>query len=450
MPIITRICCCNNARFVHQDSNTPIRSKPCTIPLPLPKVKKMKTYLVGGAVRDQLLKLKSKDKDWVVVGSTAEQMLDLGYKQVGADFPVFLHPKNQQEYALARTERKQGHGYQGFEVHFSKDVTLEEDLVRRDLTINAMAQDDNGTIIDPFNGQEDLKNKILRHVSPAFNEDPLRVLRVARFAARFHHLGFKIADETIALMTQISQSGELAHLTAERVWVETERALHEKSPWIYFEVLKQCGALKVCFAELDALFGIPQPEKHHPEIDTGIHSLMVLKQATLLSENGIVRFAALVHDLGKALTEKENWPKHIQHEKLGLTPINQMCDRLRIPNLYRELSLKSCEFHTLAHKAFELKASTLWKLFRQTDALRKPMRFDEFLLTCMADSRGRTGFENIKYPQADFLQAMLKAAQAVQVKTLVDQGFQGAALGQAIEQERIQAIKAAQQEYNHE
>ena len=403
----------------------------------------MKTYLVGGAVRDQLLNIPSKDKDWVVVGSTPQQMLDLGYKQVGADFPVFLHPKSQQEYALARTERKQGHGYQGFDVHFSDDVTLEEDLIRRDLTINAMAQDDNGNIIDPFNGQTDLTNKVLRHVSPAFSEDPLRVLRVARFAARFHHLGFTIANETLKLMQHISQSGELSHLTAERVWVETERALQEKSPWVYFDVLKKCEALAVCFPELNALFGVPQPKQHHPEIDTGLHSFMVLEQATRLSPNPVVRFAALMHDLGKALTPQGNWPKHIKHEVLGLQPINEMCDRLRIPNLFRELSLKACEYHTQVHKAFELKASTIWKLFRKCDALRKPERFDDMLAACMADSRGRTGFENIDYPQANYLKALLAAATAVQVKDLVQQGFQGAALGQEIEKTRIQAISHA-------
>jgi tRNA nucleotidyltransferase (CCA-adding enzyme) len=400
----------------------------------------MKTYLVGGAVRDQLLNIPSKDKDWVVVGSTPEHMLSLGYKQVGADFPVFLHPKNQQEYALARTERKQGHGYQGFDVQFNENVTLEDDLIRRDLTINAMAQSDDGAISDPYNGQQDLKDKVLRHVSPAFSEDPLRVLRVARFAARFHHLGFTIAPETLTLMSNISQSGELEHLTPERVWVETERALQEKSPWVYFEVLRNCHALNVCFPELNALFGVPQPKLHHPEIDTGIHCLMVLQQATLLTDDPVIRFAALIHDLGKALTPKDNWPKHYKHEVLGLAPINDMCDRLRIPNAFRELALKTSEFHTHVHKAFELKAGTIWKLFRQCDALRKPQRFNDILLACMSDSRGRTGFENIEYPQADYLKALLKNAMSVQVKDIVDKGFQGAALGQEIEKARIDAI----------
>ena len=410
----------------------------------------MKTYLVGGAVRDQLLNIKSKDRDWVVVGSTSDEMLQQGFKQVGADFPVFLHPKSQEEYALARTERKQGHGYQGFTVHFSEDVTLEEDLIRRDLTINAMAKDEAGNIVDPFMGQQDLTNKVLRHVSPAFQEDPLRVLRVARFTARFHHLGFTIAPETLSLMQDISNSGELAHLTAERVWVETERALTEKSPWVFFEVLKDCHALKTCYPELDTLFGVPQPPKHHPEIDTGLHSIMVLKQASLLSADPAVRFSALMHDLGKGLTPKENWPKHIKHEVLGLPLINKMCDRLRIPNRFRELTLKVAQFHTHAHKAFELKASTLWKLFKQTDALRKPERFDEILLACMADSQGRTGFEERPYPQAAYLKDMFLAAQSVDIKDLVAQGIEGAQLGQAIEEARIAAIAAAKKKYKEQ
>ncbi len=401
----------------------------------------MKTYLVGGAVRDQLLNRPCKDQDWVVVGTTAQNMLDLGYKQVGADFPVFLHPKTQEEHALARTERKTGHGYQGFEVHFDEHVTLEDDLIRRDLTINAMAKDENGHIIDPHNGQADLQNKILRHVSEAFSEDPLRVLRVARFAARFAHLGFTIAPETLQLMRSISESGELEHLTAERVWVETERALGEKSPWVYFEVLKSCQGLKVCFKELDALFGVPQPPKHHPEIDTGIHSLMVLKQASLLSDQAHVRFAALMHDLGKALTPKENWPRHIKHEILGLKPIKEMGERLRIPNRFVELTLKVCEFHTLVHGALTLKASTVYKLFKKTDALRKPQRFDEILLACMADSRGRTGFENIDYPQAEYLKNLLLYVTEINIQDLIKQGFQGAALGQAIDETRLNLLK---------
>ncbi|GAA6135598.1 multifunctional CCA addition/repair protein [Oceaniserpentilla sp. 4NH20-0058] len=400
----------------------------------------MNIYLVGGAVRDRILNITSKDNDWVVVGATPEELIDAGYKQVGADFPVFLHPKTQEEYALARTERKSGHGYQGFSVDFGKNVTLEEDLIRRDLTINAMAQDENGNIIDPFNGQQDIQNKILRHVSHAFCEDPLRVLRVARFAARFHHLGFRIADETISLMQHISASGELKHLTAERVWVETQRALHEKSPWVYFDTLKKCQGLKDTFTELDELFGIPQPEKHHPEIDTGLHSLLSLEQASLLSHEGDVRFAALMHDLGKGKTNPEKWPQHIAHETLGLKPIKAMCKRLRVPNAYKELTLKTCEYHTHIHRAFELKASTILKVLKQCDAIRKPERFAKLLLACEADAHGRTGLENTPYPQAPFMQRMLDACNQVNNQDIVATGVTGPELGQAIEQARLKAI----------
>ena len=411
----------------------------------------MEIYLVGGAVRDQLLNRPVKDRDWVVVGATPQQMLDLGYKQVGADFPVFLHPKTQEEYALARTERKQGHGYQGFSVAFGPEITLEEDLLRRDLTINAMAQDAKGNLVDPYNGQQDLSNRVLRHVSDAFIEDPLRVLRVARFAARYAELGFTVADETLALMRSITDSGELAHLTAERVWQETERAILENQPSTYFNVLRACGALAAVFPEIDALFGVPQPEQHHPEVDTGVHSLMCLQQAVKLSaqraSTGEIRFATLLHDLGKALTPKEEWPRHIRHETTGLKPIMALCDRLRAPNRYRELALKTCEFHTHVHRALELKPATVWKLFRALDALRKPDRFEDFLLCCIADSRGRTGFENGAYPQADYLRTLLTAANQVSPKALVEQGLTGAALGEAIEHARIAAISQAKSSY---
>ena len=413
----------------------------------------MKTYLVGGAVRDHLLNIPVKDNDWVVVGSTPEEMLAHHYKQVGADFPVFLHPDTQEEYALARTERKSGKGYQGFSVDFGKTVTLEDDLIRRDLTINAMAQDDKGHIVDPYKGQQDLNNKILRHVSPAFSEDPLRVLRVARFAARFHHLGFTIADETLDLMRHISGSGELELLTPERVWVETERALTEKSPWVYFEVLRQCRALKICFKELDALFGIPQPEKH-PEIDTGIHSLLSLQQASLLTNETDVRFAALMHDLGKANTPQADWPRHIAHERLGIKPIQTLCKRLKVPNKHKELALKTCEFHTHVHRAFELKATTVFKLFKKTDALRKPDRFAHLLLASTADARGRTGFENTAYHQADYLSALLDAANSIDAKAISASGLPGPEIGKAIEEARIAAIAShqpkAKERYTHE
>lgn len=409
----------------------------------------MNIYLVGGAVRDQLLNINCKDKDWVVVGSTPDELITQGFKQVGADFPVFLHPQSQEEYALARTERKSGHGYQGFSVDFGKNVTLEDDLIRRDLTINAMAQDENGTIIDPFNGQHDLNHKILRHVSHAFSEDPLRVLRVARFAARFHHLGFTVADDTIKLMTHISDSGELKHLTPERVWVETQRALHEKSPWVYFEVLKQCHGLKDTFSELDDLFGVPQPEKHHPEIDTGVHSLLSLQQASKLSSTADVRFAALMHDLGKAKTDQTKWPQHIAHEKLGLKPIETMCNRLRVPNQYRELTLKTCEFHTHIHRAFELKASTILKVFKSCDAIRKPERFENILLACQADAQGRTGLESSAYPQATYMRKMLTACNQVNTQDIIATGVKGPDIGQAIEKARIKAIHDQKEHENN-
>lgn len=289
----------------------------------------MDMYLVGGAVRDALLNIPIKDRDWVVVGATPEQLLAQGFQQVGADFPVFLHPHNKEEHALARTERKSGSGYQGFDCRFSPDITLEEDLLRRDLTINAMAQDEQGQIIDPYHGQQDLQDKMLRHVSPAFAEDPLRVLRVARFAARFAGLGFQVAEETLALMRQMVTDGELDHLVAERVWQETQRALTEDHPQVYFQVLRDCGALNIWFKEIDDLFGIPQPEQYHPEIDCGIHALMSLQACVPLSEHVATRWAALTHDLGKALSDKENLPRHFGHETRGLKPIKALCKKLK-------------------------------------------------------------------------------------------------------------------------
>tara|TARA_R110001592_G_scaffold7126_1_gene40145 strand:- start:10645 stop:11871 length:1227 start_codon:yes stop_codon:yes gene_type:complete len=401
----------------------------------------MQVFLVGGAVRDQLLNLSCKDKDWVVVGSSANEMLSKGYIQVGQDFPVFLHPSTQQEYALARTERKQGKGYTGFICNSSNSVTLEEDLIRRDLTINAMAQAEDGTLIDPYGGQKDLDKKLLRHVSPAFTEDPLRVLRVARFAARFKHLGFNIADETLALMKSITDAGELDHLVAERVCQETSRALAEESPQTFFEVLRQVGALNVLFPEIDALFGIPQPAKHHPEIDCGIHSFMVLEQASKLSKNTAIRFASLTHDLGKALSDPANLPHHYGHEKTGLKQIKALCNRFRFPNNFKELALLVCEYHTHIHKALELKPATILKVLKQCDAFRRPDRFEAILTCAKADSRGRTGFEKIDYPQADYFLELLRNAQAIQAKHLVKQGYKGKELGEKIDLERLEAIR---------
>lgn len=404
----------------------------------------MQAYLVGGAVRDNLLKLPSKDKDWVIVGATPDEMLEKGFTQVGQDFPVFLHPDSHEEFALARTERKQGKGYTGFVCDSSASVSLEEDLIRRDLTINAMAQAEDGSLIDPYGGQNDLKNKILRHVSPAFVEDPLRVLRVARFAARFQTLGFKIAPETLQLMSTISANGELDHLVAERVCQETTRALSEASPQAYFEVLRNVGALKVLFPEVDALFGIPQPEKHHPEIDCGIHTLMVLEQASKLSKDPAVRFASLTHDLGKALTPAENWPHHYGHEKLGLKAIKTLCKRTRMPNSFRELSLLVSEYHTHIHKALELKPATALKVLKQCDAYRKPERFEAILICAKADSRGRTGFEEVPYLQANYFSELLKVTRTIQAKKFLDEGFQGKELGEKIDQARLDAIKTVE------
>ena len=408
----------------------------------------MKIYLVGGAVRDQLLDIPSKDKDWVVIGSSTKEMLALGYHQVGADFPVFLHPESQEEYALARTERKKGHGYQGFTCHASPEVTLEEDLLRRDLTINAMAKDNKGNIIDPYNGQTDLKNKILRHVSTAFCEDPLRILRVARFAARFNHRDFGIAQETIELMSNMVLSGETDYLVPERVWQETQQALKEKAPWVYFETLQQTGCLNSLFKELNILFGIPQPEKHHPEIDCGLHALLSLKAACNISNKPEVRFASLVHDLGKACTDQSKWPSHHGHEKLGLDPITQLCTRLKIPNNYKDLALLACEYHTHIHKAFELTEKTVLKVLKNCDAFRRPDRFHDLLLCCEADSKGRYGFEEKAYPQASFFKEALITANSITTNDLMAQGFKGKELGIQIDVHRCKKLKTLSLSYS--
>jgi len=400
----------------------------------------MQTYLVGGAVRDKLLGRPIKDRDWVVVGSTPQQMLAKGYQAVGADFPVFLHPKTKEEYALARIERKIGAGYTGFSCDASSEVSLEEDLLRRDLTINAMAMDEQGNIIDPYNGQKDLDNRLLRHVSDAFVEDPLRVLRVARFAARYHSLGFRIAPETLTLMQTIVTNGELTALSAERVWQETARSLMETHPEVYFENLRSCGALAVWFPELDILWGIPNPPKWHPEIDTGVHTMMVLQQAVNLSDKLSVRFAALVHDLGKGLTPSKDWPSHQGHEKLGLDAINTLCDRLKAPNECRELGLMVSEYHTHVHNAFELKASTLLSILNRCDVWRKPQRFADFLLSCKADTRGRTTFENSEYKNAEYIWQAYEAAVSVDIKAIVAKGYQGKAIKEAIDSARINII----------
>ncbi|WP_341501901.1 multifunctional CCA addition/repair protein [Gallaecimonas sp. GXIMD4217] len=405
----------------------------------------MQIYLVGGAVRDQLLGLPVKDRDHVVVGATVDEMLALGYQQVGRDFPVFLHPVTREEHALARTERKAGHGYTGFTVHAAPDVTLEADLRRRDLTINAMALAEDGVLVDPFGGRADLENRLLRHVSPAFAEDPLRVLRVARFAARFAHLGFRVADQTRALMRHMCQSGELEHLTPERVWKELEGALLSPSPQVFFQVLRDCGALKVLMPELDRLFGIPAPAKWHPEIDTGVHALMVIEQAAGLSDSLRVRFAALCHDFGKGKTPPEKWPSHHGHGQLGLPLIRDFCQRLRVPNDCRDLALLVSDLHCTIHKAAELRPATVIKVFDKLDAWRKPQRVEELLLCCVADFKGRTGFEALDYEQADIMRRYFAAARAVDVQAIVAQGYQGSAIGEQVRRQRVRQVAALRQ-----
>lgn len=415
----------------------------------------LNSYLVGGAVRDKLLGHEVYDHDFVVVGATVDQMLALNFTQVGKDFPVFLHPQTKEEYALARTERKQGQGYAGFVCDASSEVTLEEDLLRRDLTINAMAMtlpstSENLTIIDPYNGQADLENRILRHVSSAFVEDPLRVLRVARFAARYHNYGFVIADETLQLMTTISESGELATLSGERVWQEMQRSLTEEYPEVFFQVLKSCGALTKIWPELEALWGVPNPAKWHPEICSGIHTMMVLQRAVQLSPKTSIRFAAVCHDLGKSLTLEENWPSHQGHEKSGLALVEKICQQLKVPKDHKNLALKVCEFHLHCHKAFELKASTIVKLFNSLDVWRKPEDFADFLITCEADFRGRLHNENASYPQVVYLNKAFQAALTVTAKEFIEQGVKGAEIKEAINNKRISVVKGIKEASQHE
>jgi len=400
----------------------------------------MQVYLVGGAVRDEQLGISHKERDWCVVGASPDQMLADGYKQVGKDFPVFLHPKSNEEYALARTERKTAPGYHGFAFDFSPHVSIEEDLLRRDLTINAIAKDSSGKLIDPCGGLQDIEDKVLRHVSDAFAEDPVRILRVAKFAARFAHLGFSIADETLSLMQQMVTAGEVDALVADRVWKETEEALRGVNIHVYFEVLRSCGALKRLFPEIDDLFGVPQPEQWHPEIDTGVHVLMVLQQAEKTSGDLAVRFAALTHDLGKGNTRQEDLPSHPGHEIRGCKLIRKLSERLPVPKTSRDLALITAEFHTHCHRAQELRAKTILKLLEKTDAFRRPQRFEQFLLTCEADARGRTGYENREYPQADFLRAAFAAASSVDAAKIAKE-TQDSKIRTAIGKARLHAIE---------
>ncbi len=403
----------------------------------------MEIYLVGGAVRDKLLGLEVKDRDWVVVGATPDDMKSLGFRQVGKDFPVFLHPDTQEEYALARTERKTAPGYTGFEFQYSSTVTLEEDLKRRDLTVNAIAEDKDGNLIDPYGGRKDLEAKKLKHVSSAFAEDPVRILRVARFAARFARFGFTIATQTNSLMQEMVDNGEVDALVKERVWAELDMALGEDSPQIFFTALRECGALAKLFPEVDCLFGVPQTEKHHPEIDTGVHVMMVLEQAALLTDDKCVRFSALTHDLGKGTTPREMWPRHIDHESRGVGLVNKLCDRFAVPNDFRDLAVLVARYHTHVFRANELRPETFVKTFDSLDAFRRPERFEQFLISVEADSKGRKGFENTPFPQGDVFRQAHKAAIEVDVKEIVDEGLKGQAIADELRKRRVQAVKKA-------
>lgn len=402
----------------------------------------MKVYLVGGAVRDELLGRKAAERDWVVVGATPQQMTDAGFRQVGRDFPVFLHPGTGEEHALARTERKTGPGYRGFEVAFSPDVTLEEDLRRRDLTINAMARDESGTLIDPYGGRADIDARRLRHVSDAFNEDPVRILRVARFLARYEPLGFSIAPETMARMRAMVAAGEADALVAERTWQETAKALAEPVPAAWMRALRECGALARIFPELDALYGVPQPEKWHPEIDTGLHMELVLQAAADLTPEPRIRFAALMHDLGKGRTPRSRWPRHIGHEESGARLVEGVSERLHVPTDYRELAILAARWHGLAHRALELRPRTVLELLEACDAFRRPERFRELLVACEADHRGRGGFRERPYPQGDVLRDAQAKATAVALNDADRAGLTGEKIGELLRRRRLGALKA--------
>lgn len=400
----------------------------------------MQVYLVGGAVRDALLGLAVKERDWVVVGGTRGELLRLGYQEVGRDFPVFLHPDSHEEYALARLERKVAPGYRGFTVEFGPEVTLEEDLARRDLTINAIARSVDGALIDPHGGMRDLDARVLRHVSPAFAEDPVRVLRVARFAARFAPLGFQVAPETLGLMRTMVERHEVDALVPERVWQETEKALREFRPGEFIRVLRECGALRPIYPEIDALFGVPQPAQWHPEIDTGVHTLMVLDQAVSLSPETKVRFAALVHDLGKGTTPRAQWPSHRGHEERSVSLIEALADRLRLPGEYRDLSIIVARYHGIVHRAFELLPKTILEFMERADAFRRPERFAQALLACEADSRGRAGLENAPYPQREYLHAARDAAAAIKPSAEDIAAHDGAKIAEHLRRRRLHAI----------
>ncbi|MES1981043.1 MAG: multifunctional CCA addition/repair protein [Pseudomonadota bacterium] len=398
----------------------------------------MQIYCVGGAVRDRLLGLPVQDHDWVVIGATPEEMTERGYRPVGKDFPVFLHPDTHEEYALARTERKIARGYTGFAVHAAPDVTLEQDLQRRDFTLNAIAQDAEGNLIDPYHGVADLRAGILRHVSPAFGEDPVRILRAARFVARF---GFSIAPETLQLMRRMVADGEVDALVPERVWQELTRGLMEKTPSLFFNTLRQCGALAKILPEVDALFGVPQPPKHHPEIDCGVHTMLVLDDAARHGYALEVRFAALTHDLGKGNTPPQILPRHIGHEARSVDMLRTLCARLRVPGECRDLGLLVARYHGDIHRAAELRAETIVRLFQSCDAWRRPERFNQILQACMSDARGRTGHEQDDYTQADYLLRCLQAARAVDAGEIAGRCDDKAAISERVRLARVAAVE---------
>ena len=409
----------------------------------------MRTYLVGGAVRDKLLGRPVVDRDYVVVGASPEEMTRRGFRSVGRDFPVFLHPETNEEYALARTERKSGRGYHGFVFSTDPAVTLEQDLERRDLTINAMAEDDEGDLVDPYHGARDIEARVLRHVSPAFAEDPVRVLRVARFAARYAPLGFRIAGETLALMQRMVDDGEVAHLVPERVWAETRKALTEPKPSAFLAALRACGALAILFPEVDALYGVPQRAEFHPEVDTGVHVELVVDMAARLAPgDDLVGFAALTHDLGKALTPADVLPRHIGHEQAGLAPLRALCSRLRVPAEHAKIAEFVCRFHLNVHRAFELRPETLLDMLERIDAFRRAERLDTLLLACEADKRGRLGFDEAPYPQARYVRSARDAAAAIDARPFVEQGLSGEAIGDAVRKARVKAIAAVRSQYD--
>jgi tRNA nucleotidyltransferase (CCA-adding enzyme) len=403
----------------------------------------MQTYLVGGAVRDRLLGETAAERDWVVVGATPEELEQAGFRRVGRNFPVFLHPETAEEYALARTERKVGPGYHGFEFCADPDVTLEQDLQRRDLTVNAMAEDADGQLIDPYGGRRDLEGRVLRHVSPAFREDPVRILRVARFAARFHSRGFTVASETLGLMTDMVHAGEASALVPERVWKETDLALATDNPQVFFQVLHDCGALAVIYPEIDVLFGVPQPAREQPEVDTGLHVMLALERAARLGASREVRFAVLVHDLGKATTAHDQWPNHHRHESSSVELARLLSRRIGVPRRYRELAEQVALYNTLCHRALSLSADELLDVVEGTDGLRRPDRFEEFLLACQADAQGRTGMQDRAYPQAERLRAARAAAMTISARDLNHAGLTGEAVGQALRDARVKAIERA-------